>query len=867
MASLQLTEFVRRPDEPGRLGQPIRIKANFFEITRLPNINVYHYDVTITPDVPPLVNRRVFVHMLHVYGESDLQGTKPVFDGRKNIFAPRVFPFESRTFDVALPEDQPPQGVVPRRPPRVFKVKIKKAAEINLEELHRFLRGESASTTNCLTAIMALDVLIRHQPAMLYSNVGRSFFTPDGARSLYGGIEVWNGFYQSVRPTIGKMMINLDVAATTYFQSGPLLELAVKILDQRNVDDFRRGFTDRDRIKLEKAIRGLLIKVTHRSEVKRRFKISKLTVTPASQTMFMKDETKTDVATYFYEVYGRRLTYPFMPCVVTGRDVYLPMEICFVIEGQRHLKKLNEKQTADMIRYTCQPPHVRANKIKDGLKILRYQDNEYLRDFGLKVATEMVDIQGKGTTVRITKMRVKLISNASRVLPPPSISYHPSSRMANFVPRDGAWNLRDKKVATGATLGSWGVIVFGNERELPPAAVEGFIRELVVTCVDTGMDIINKRPPYIYSSPHGDIEGSLKAAWVRAGNAVKSQPQLLVCILPNMGVPLYAEIKRVSDTVIGLPTQCVQMSHTRNPKKQYCANVCLKMNVKLGGMNSFLSPQQTPFLIQKPTILFGADVSHPSPTDTNRPSIASLVGSMDAKAARYAATVRVQTARTETIADLGGMVVELLKTFYQTCGQKPERILFYRDGVSEGQFAEVLHSEIASVRAACQTLDINYRPTITFVVVQKRHHARFFPTRREEADRIGNCMAGTVVDTGIVHPFEFDFYLQSHAGLQGTSRPTHYHVLYDENRFTADLLQDFTYKLCHLYARCTRTVSMVPPAYYAHLVASRARFHSRGERWSDTESSETSSVSGGSGADESTYLSVKPDLLRVMYFM
>lgn len=81
-----------------------------------------------------------------------------------------------------------------------------------------------------------------------------------------------------------------------------------------------------------------------------------------------------------------------------------------------------------------------------------------------------------------------------------------------------------------------------------------------------------------------------------------------------------------------------------------------------------------------------------------RPSIASLVGSMDHKAARYAATVRVQTARTESIADLGGMVVELLKTFYQTCGQKPDRILFYRDGVSEGQFAEVLRSEVASVR-------------------------------------------------------------------------------------------------------------------------------------------------------------------------
>jgi len=52
--------------------------------------------------------------------------------------------------------------------------------------------------------------------------------------------------------------------------------------------------------------------------------------------------------------------------------------------------------------------------------------------------------------------------------------------------------------------------------------------------------------------------------------------------------------------------------------------------------------------------------------DTTRPSIAALVGSMDNKAARYAATIRVQTARTETIADISGMVVDLLKTFYQT---------------------------------------------------------------------------------------------------------------------------------------------------------------------------------------------------------
>ena len=59
---------------------------------------------------------------------------------------------------------------------------------------------------------------------------------------------------------------------------------------------------------------------------------------------------------------------------------------------------------------------------------------------------------------------------------------------------------------------------------------------------------------------------------------------------------------------------------------------------------------------------------------------------MDAKASRYAASIRIQSSRTEIIMDLANMVKELLKTFYQTCGRKPERILFYRDGVSGSQF-------------------------------------------------------------------------------------------------------------------------------------------------------------------------------------
>ena len=59
--------------------------------------------------------------------------------------------------------------------------------------------------------------------------------------------------------------------------------------------------------------------------------------------------------------------------------------------------------------------------------------------------------------------------------------------------------------------------------------------------------------------------------------------------------------------------------------------------------------------------------------------------------------------------------------------------------------------------------------------------------------------------------------------LQGTSKPAHYHVLYDDNDLQPDDLQIFTYYLCHAYMRCCRSVSYPAPTYYSHLAAFRAR--------------------------------------------
>ena len=246
--------------------------------------------------------------------------------------------------------------------------------------------------------------------------------------------------------------------------------------------------------------------------------------------------------------------------------------------------------------------------------------------------------------------------------------------------------------------------------------------------------------------------------------------QLFIAIIPDKGsTAVYESVKQAGDVRFGVRTQCVKLSRVQKPSPSLCANIALKINAKMGGVNHVVNPQrEVAPVFTKPVIIFGADVTHPSPGDIKTPSIAAVVGSLDRYASRYCARIRIQRNREEIIKDLANVMKEILIQFYKfNRGAKPEKIVFYRDGVSEGQFDQVLIHEVRAVQQACLMLEKGYKPGITFVVVQKRHHARLFPADDKDAHgRQGNVPPGTTVDKTITHPFEFDFYLCSHQGIQ-----------------------------------------------------------------------------------------------------
>src|SRR3954468_23979334 len=123
------------------------------------------------------------------------------------------------------------------------------------------------------------------------------------------------GYYQSLRPGQGRMFVNVDTSATTFYEGLLMHEAFVRILNFRGINDLRGGIQERDRIKLDKILRKIKIRVRHRGEsVRRQFTVFRITPASADRTFFeLQDGTKTDVASYFRMQYNLRLAYPFLP--------------------------------------------------------------------------------------------------------------------------------------------------------------------------------------------------------------------------------------------------------------------------------------------------------------------------------------------------------------------------------------------------------------------------------------------------------------------------------------------------------------------------------------------------------------------------
>jgi len=195
------------------------------------------------------------------------------------------------------------------------------------------------------------------------------------------------------------------------------------------------------------------------------------------------------------------------------------------------------------------------------------------------------------------------------------------------------------------------------------------------------------------------------------------------------------------------------------------------MNAKVGGVP--WAVDSLPFM-KVPTMICGMDVFHS--TALGKKSVLALTASMNQSATTYWSTsVTQDEIGQEASNNLQTGMVSALNAFKKNNGTYPARIIFYRDGVGEGQVQGICVPEIEQIKAALSSSG-NSECKFMYINTCKRVNTRIFGG---QIGRFQNPLAGTVVDSTVTDRDTYEFYLVSVAAKQGMTTPTRFTVLYD----------------------------------------------------------------------------------------
>ncbi|RHZ89452.1 hypothetical protein Glove_14g51 [Diversispora epigaea] len=553
----------------GTEGNRFRIKTNNFRILTLPKGNLYHYKFVISTPI------KVKTHLaFKIFSYMGLQnyfgGTQVVFDGNSSIYSSQTLPIgneDEEKIDVTLPAEG-------RMRSKNFMVIIQKVAQIDLQSVKDYMNGTCLFTSEVQTCLSVLNTILNYKPRNTYLIVKNGIFPEnfDRPRYLGNGIELKQGYCQSIRPGIEQLIVNVDVCAACFYPACSLLQFVSMVL-KKNIDNLRRGITDSEKRQLEYILKEVKIRVNHRGEHQPRFKIERLSSQATDYLMFRNEKEGRDVSVvdYFVQQYNRQLEFRCLPCVVVKKSNFIPIEVCEVLPGQKFEKSIDDKLKADIIKFTCIKPQERFRTIEKGIEsFFKYKEDENLNDFGIQIDSRMIEIE-------------------ARLLKPPIVAYDKKSQDPEFQPRFGRWNLMNKFFPSIRPLENWSILMLTRD---PVQMVEKFARELMKTLNERGMPV-NTFPKIIPENLQGDIEKGLVIAIDKAQVNKNIPVQIILVFIPRKASQPYGRIKQLSDTVLGIPTQCIVSDRLRKSgDKGLLSNLALKINAKLGGRNCSLRGDQ-----------------------------------------------------------------------------------------------------------------------------------------------------------------------------------------------------------------------------------------------------------------------------------
>jgi len=469
----------------GTKGRSIILRTNYLRINTAYESNKpdlektwYRYEVKIAPEQSKSKRRRFFDKLLKdpkfedVLWASDYAQvivTAKQLDLQKGLWLGELeIPSDPGTSITRSKEDvQTPVFVVAARRRNTVKFEIKLDNSFTHRPLIDYLRSSrpGAEYGGAASLIQLFNIILCKAPNEHNSivSVGQNKFYPFGshpARQNYelgGGLEALRGYYSSVRPAVGRLILNVNVTSGAFYKPLRLVDLLQQFgggLDQQSAFirllkvtvEYKKDGQQSPFMTKTKTLLGFAkpVKRCNARDVRFRYRDMNLPNAP---------EREVSVFEYFRKQHGITLQRPDLPVLNCGTHKdpqYLPQELCLVLPGQAYRALLSGDQTSEMLRFAARSPNLNAMSIAgtplapgNGLRLLRLKDPT--------VDPQIETVQPWGFRINANE----LLTVPGRILSTPQINY--SSKKEN--PRNGSWNCINQKFVKPGNIGIWQVLV------------------------------------------------------------------------------------------------------------------------------------------------------------------------------------------------------------------------------------------------------------------------------------------------------------------------------------------------------------------------------------------------------------------------
>ncbi|CCD70367.1 Piwi-like protein [Caenorhabditis elegans] len=507
----------------------------------------------------------------------------------------------------------------------------------------------------------------------------------------------------------------------------------------------------------------------------------------AKETTFERDNKKISVFNYFQVKYNMTLKYPDLFTVVArgkdGKNQHIPVECLDLCNSQTvRTEQMVGTEQADLIKLAAAKPHDRK-KITDTV----------VNSIGL--ASEPKGIISVGAPESVTGL----------VLPKPDIYFSGGKKVF--------WN--DPKKRGPATdfmpagtfikptkLTNWEV-VFDNGVQLVDC-----IQHLTSTMRQLGMEVSNPTVSLIN-------RGYLRSIFE---NAKAANRQLIMFITKSMN-NYHTEIKCLEQE-FDLLTQdirfetAVKLAQQQNTRK----NIIYKTNMKLGGLNYEL---RSGVFSNSKRLIIGFETSQRGGLG-DAPIAIGFAANMMSHSQQFAGGYMFVKKSAD---NYGPVIPEILLTILKQAkanrpNDRPDELLIYFSGVSEGQHALVNEYYANQVKAACGLFNESFRPHITLILASKVHNTRVY--KSENGGGVCNVEPGTVIDHTIVSPVLSEWYHAGSLARQGTSKLVKYSLIFNTKKNEKlSVYERLTNELCYEMQIVFHPTSLPIPLHIAGTYSER----------------------------------------------